>query len=94
MASPHPSYPPLEMAHFGALTISNAFDCKSISEWHENLIETRLTNPDEIAQDLINICTHFSNDETVGMRGRGLKPHYVNELAPDVLQELIAILLD
>jgi hypothetical protein len=94
MASPHPSYPPLEMAHFGALTISNSFDCKSISAWHENLIETPLTNADAIAEALIICCEQFAADEAVGLRGKGRKAHYVKELDSQVIQELISILMD
>lgn len=94
MASPHPSYPPLEMAHFGALTISNSFDCKSISAWHENLIETSLTNADEIAKALIDCCSKFSDDGAVGLRTKGRKPHYVKELSPHIIQELISLIVD
>ncbi|WP_319764394.1 hypothetical protein [Maridesulfovibrio sp.] len=37
MVSPHPSYPPLEMASFGLYTITNDFGPKTISTCHPNL---------------------------------------------------------
>ena len=42
MASPHPSYPPLEMAYAGMLTITNAFEDKDLSRRSRNI----LTVPD------------------------------------------------
>ena len=42
MASPHPSYPPLEMAYAGLLTITNAFEGKDLSRRSANI----LTVPD------------------------------------------------
>lgn len=38
MASPHPSYPPLEMAHFGLRTVTNAYVCKDLSDFHPGII--------------------------------------------------------
>ena len=38
MASPHPSYPPLEMAHFGVRTITNSYTCKDLSTSHANIV--------------------------------------------------------
>lgn len=37
MASPHPSYPPLEMAAFGLYTITNRFANKDLSAAHPNI---------------------------------------------------------
>ena len=37
MVSPHPSYPPLEMAAFGLYTITNGFGPKDLSGQHPNL---------------------------------------------------------
>lgn len=37
MASPHPSYPPLEMAHFGVRTVTNGYVCKDLSNFHPNI---------------------------------------------------------
>ena len=37
MVSPHPSYPPLEMAHLGMLVLTNGFGAKDLSSWHDNI---------------------------------------------------------
>src|SRR6202000_3234461 len=38
MSSPHPSYPPLEMAHFGLWTVTNSYTDKNLTQSHENII--------------------------------------------------------
>ncbi|WP_310534809.1 hypothetical protein [Novosphingobium sp.] len=40
MASPHPSYPPLEMAHFGLRTVTNGYFLKNLAAWHPNIVST------------------------------------------------------
>lgn len=37
MVSPHPSYPPLEMATFGMQVLANSFETKDISDFNENI---------------------------------------------------------
>src|SRR5690606_30111304 len=38
MCSPHPSYPPLEMAHFGMKVITNRFANKDLASHHGNIV--------------------------------------------------------
>jgi GT2 family glycosyltransferase len=38
MLSPHPSYPPLEMAASGALCVTNCYGSKDLSQYHSNII--------------------------------------------------------
>ena len=38
MASPHPSYPPLEMAHFGLRTVTNKYANKDLATSHPNIL--------------------------------------------------------
>ncbi|TPL80666.1 hypothetical protein FJ948_28705 [Mesorhizobium sp. B2-3-12] len=52
MISPHPSYPPLEMAHAGLITISNNYDTKNISARSPNLIGLDHVTPDTVAAAL------------------------------------------
>lgn len=49
MASPHPSYPPLEMALFGAYTITNGFAGKDLSGCHPGLVSLPWPEPELIA---------------------------------------------
>lgn len=52
MLSPHPSYPPLEMAAFGMSTISNAFANKDLARAFDNVVSLRSTSPAAIADAL------------------------------------------
>lgn len=88
MASPHPSYPPLEMAHFGALTVCNNFQCKDMAAWHENMMPTLLMDPHHLAQRLIEACARFDVDAATGLEGKTLKSHYLSDVDPSVLQEI------
>ncbi|OBQ91348.1 rhamnan synthesis F family protein [Mesorhizobium sp. AA23] len=54
MISPHPSYPPLEMAHAGLITISNNYDSKNISQRSDHLVGLQQVTPDEVAAALEN----------------------------------------
>lgn len=38
MLSPHPSYPPLEIASVGGLCVTNSYANKDLSQWHPNII--------------------------------------------------------
>lgn len=77
MASPHPSYPPLEMAHFGALTLTNSFPHKNLSSWHENIASVHRCHPTALADALVEACRRFEADPTKGTSGRTLKPSYL-----------------
>ncbi|TGQ79496.1 hypothetical protein EN850_15570 [Mesorhizobium sp. M8A.F.Ca.ET.207.01.1.1] len=50
MISPHPSYPPLEMAHAGLITVSNNYDTKRISDRSGNLLSLDFVTPDSVAR--------------------------------------------
>jgi hypothetical protein len=88
MASPHPSYPPLEMAHFGALTVCNNFQCKDMASWHENMMPTLLMDPHHLAQRLTEACARFDMDPATGLEGKTRKPHYLSDVDTSVLQEI------
>ncbi|WP_169433092.1 hypothetical protein [Maridesulfovibrio zosterae] len=52
MVSPHPSYPPLEMASFGLYTITNDFGPKNISASHPNIKALPSPSPALLAAEL------------------------------------------
>ncbi len=60
MVSPHPSYPPLEMATFGLKVITNTYYNKDLSDFSENIISVDNCSAGNIAKILYNLC----NDET------------------------------
>ncbi|TPJ30634.1 rhamnan synthesis F family protein [Mesorhizobium sp. B2-8-3] len=49
MISPHPSYPPLEMAYSGLTTISNNYDAKKIFNRSDNFVALDQVTPDSLA---------------------------------------------
>lgn len=59
MASPHPSYPPLEMAHFGVRTVTNGFVCKDLSTFHPNITSLTSIAEEPLAQALADACAKF-----------------------------------
>lgn len=69
MVSPHPSYPPLEIASRGALCVTNRYENKDLSVLHENIISC---NPDDhsIAEGLVSAYVRAtqSNQESVKPR--------------------------
>lgn len=77
MASPHPSYPPLEMAHFGLLTVTNSFANKDLSRAHENLTSLPRIHPDAIADALADACARFEDNPSAGLSGQSHMQAYV-----------------
>jgi O-antigen biosynthesis protein len=52
MASPHPSYPPLEMAEAGLMTITNSYECKNLSNRFPNITSLDIVDADTISDTL------------------------------------------
>ena len=61
MASPHPSYPPLEMAHFGLRTVTNDYTCKDLSEFHPNIISVESLTASALADAIAVAARRSSN---------------------------------
>lgn len=56
MLSPHPSYPPLEMATANCITITNDYDCKKMMQRSSNIISLSSLSPN-ILCEAINAAT-------------------------------------
>lgn len=56
MVSPHPSYPPLEMAAFGMRVVTNSYANKDLSRTSPNIRSVAPT-PEDIADALTRCCT-------------------------------------
>lgn len=52
MVSPHPSYPPLEMAANGVRVLTNTYEGKDLSTLHENIESFSLFEPESLAKQL------------------------------------------
>ncbi len=77
MVSPHPSYPPLEMAMFGVGVISNTYANKELSDWHENITSINLSIDNLIAA-LSRNCNEFTKDSNRYANGKLLKEDYMD----------------
>lgn len=88
MASPHPSYPPLEMAHFGALTITNRYANKDLGPLHDNFISIDDIDAPTIADALSDACTRFEADPGGGWQGKSRMPFYLDPAEWPFLSEL------
>jgi len=78
MSSPHPSYPPLEMAHFGARVLTNAYANKHPSERHENLVTLPSIRPEAIGKALQSEVTLFEEDPGAGLQGKSHMGDYLD----------------
>ncbi len=88
MASPHPSYPPLEMAHFGLLTITNKYANKNLTSSHQNIYSVDDIQPATIADGLAEICRRFEQAPQAGWHGQSTRPSFLNEGPFPFLDEL------
>jgi hypothetical protein len=78
MLSPHPSYPPLEMAYFGALTITNNYANKDLSSMHENIRSVDVCSPDSIALKLLEAGSEVLSDINIGKNSKIIDNSYVD----------------
>jgi hypothetical protein len=79
MVSPHPSYPPLDMAHLGMLVVTNRFGAKDLSTWHENIRSASSLTGEGIASALQEATDAFEADPGAGDRGRPLRDDFLAE---------------
>ena len=56
MMSPHPSYPPLEMAYAGCKVITNAYENKDLSLRSKNITSINSITPSQIAKSIYESC--------------------------------------
>jgi hypothetical protein len=92
MSSPHPSYPPLEMAHFGVITITNKYANKDLSSTHENIISISDIRPDTIATAIAQACRRFEAAPDAGALAKTRRASFL-KLGPfDCIDELAAAL--
>lgn len=79
MISPHPSYPPLEMAHLGMLVLTNRYGNKDLSAWHSNITSTSDLSAEALAGRLSELCRRFEADPDIGRLGRSNSPDYLSD---------------
>lgn len=69
MLSPHPSYPPLEMAEFGAWVITNKFENKDLAHHAANIVSLGDIASDSIAARVAWCCDQFAPGKTAAIPG-------------------------
>ena len=62
MVSPHPSYPPLEMATFGIQTVVNRFGAKDLSRFSPCMVNVESCSAEEIARKLDEVCAGYHSE--------------------------------
>lgn len=64
MASPHPSYPPLEMTAFGVRVITNDFDTRSMQKIAKNMLSLDFCTPRNLKAAIAEIMDAYQDDPT------------------------------
>ncbi len=62
MVSPHPSYPPLEMASFGVRVITNRYANKDLAKVHDGIVSLPVLEPEALADQLSALCEAYEAD--------------------------------
>jgi len=89
MVSPHPSYPPLEMAAFGVQTITNCYANKNLSPFSKNIISLDSCGAKDVANALNNICNKFHGVGYPTMNSGYIDGSQMfSEIIPDILNQL------
>ena len=70
MASPHPSYPPLEMSEYGVKVITNNYSNKDLSNFNQNITSLVDISPTNIAKKLNEICNNFTSEYNVNIMNK------------------------
>ena len=89
MCSPHPSYPPLEMAHFGVRTITNRYAQKDLSKAHDNIISMEDIAPVTIADALAQACREFTANPNAGWLGKSHRSSYLEQAPWPFLEDIV-----
>lgn len=91
MASPHPSYPPLEMAHFGLRTVTNSYFCKDLTAFHPNILSVSSIAETELAAALAEACRRAASPPEPFANPDYIRPEpypFLNELADALARQL------
>jgi O-antigen biosynthesis protein len=79
MVSPHPSYPPLEMAHYGMRVITNVYEGKDLSKVHSNITALEDMRCESVAHNLRKICRQVEEDPFHGWNARSFINGYLSQ---------------
>jgi lipopolysaccharide biosynthesis protein len=88
MLSPHPSYPPLEMAAAGIYTITNSFPSKDLSRRNANVVSIAELTADALAVALDDAI--HQAEERIGTISKGAEIKELTSSIPDFEASVIA----
>lgn len=88
MSSPHPSYPPLEMAHFGIRTITNGYACKDLTRRHENIVSLDNILPPTLGDTLARVIGELEADPAAPLTAKSHMSHYMSDVPFDCLDDV------
>jgi len=88
MSSPHPSYPPLEMAHFGIRTVTNRYANKDLSTAHDNILSIPDIDAPTVAEALAEACRRFEAAPNAGWQAKSHMPAFLDPAAWPFLDEV------
>lgn len=93
MASPHPSYPPLEMAHFGLRTVTNGYFGKDLAPWHANIVSTDAISAGALGKAITKACA-LSGKPVIKAENADFVRRQSYPFIPDLAQELDRLIRD
>jgi hypothetical protein len=95
MISPHPSYPPLEMAAAGVLVLANTYGAKSLSTWHDNITDLHAFSVAAAVTQLLEMAEAFLANPGGGWRGQPRIDWFFDQRTnmDKIVSELAAMLL-
>jgi len=79
MVSPHPSYPPLEMAYLGMLVATNRFANKDLERWHPNIRSVDDLSAEGVAAAISELCRRFETDPGSGDRAVPIRREFTSD---------------
>jgi hypothetical protein len=93
MLSPHPSYPPLEMAEAGMITLTNRFDGKDLSLRSDNIISIDVLTPETLAEEIARATSQAGSmiGTTTGFRKIAAPPCAGAVYSPKVIARSLQV---
>lgn len=70
MVSPHPSYPPMELANAGVLVLTNDYDNKDMSRIHDNIESFGVFDLSAVSRRVSDLGRRWLADPECGWRGK------------------------
>ena len=70
MVSPHPSYPPMELANAGVLVLTNNYSNKTMSDLHDNISAFDNFNTKEVSQIFLQMAKNWEANTNGGWSGK------------------------